>query len=129
MNRLLSQFARYASVGMISNAIGYLIYIALTQVGFGSKTAMSLTYGFGVMQTFIFNRGWSFRFVGAVKPAFVRYVIAYAFGYVINLIALILLVDQAGLPHQLVQGVMILLVAAMLFLIHRYWVFPHASKE
>jgi putative flippase GtrA len=129
LNRLFIQFARYASVGLISNAIGYLIYIALTQIGFGSKTAMSLTYAFGVVQTFILNRNWSFRFIGAMKPAFVRYMIAYAIGYVVNLLALMLLVDQAGLPHQPVQGVMILLVAAMLFLLHRFWVFPHASKE
>lgn len=125
----MTQLARYAIVGLASNVIGYLIYIALTRLGLGPKLAMTLLYGIGVLQTFVFNKGWSFRFAGAATPALVRYATAYALGYVINLLALMLFVDQAGLPHQLVQGVMIVVVAVMLFLAQRYWVFPHAPKS
>lgn len=117
------QFIRYVLVGLISNAILYGIYIVLTSLGMGLKLAMSLLYGVGVIQTFVFNKQWSFRFNGAAAPALVRYTTAYALGYVINFSAFILLVDQMELPHQWVQGVMIVVIAIMLFLAQRYWVF------
>ena len=128
MKRALTQFARYAIVGFASNVMGYGIYLVLTRIGLAPKVAMTLLYAIGVLQTFVFNKKWSFRFAGAAKPALVRYATAYALGYVVNLLALMLLVDQAGLPHQMVQGVMILVVAVMLFLAQRYWVFPQAPK-
>ncbi|WP_296543294.1 GtrA family protein [Rhodoferax sp.] len=116
-------------VGLVSNAIIYVIYLVLTQLGMGHKLAMSLLYAVGVLQTFFFNKKWSFRFDGAASPALVRYATAYALGYIVNLSALMLLVDQMGLPHQWVQGAMIVVVAVMLFLAQRYWVFPQLSRS
>lgn len=123
------QFIRYVVVGLASNAIIYVIYLVLTHFGMAPKLAMSLLYAVGVLQTFVFNKKWSFRFDGAATPALVRYATAYALGYVVNLSALMLLVDQMGLPHQWVQGVMIVVVAVMLFLAQRYWVFPQLSRS
>ena len=125
-----SAFVRFATVGVISNLTGYFIYIALNLAGMGPKLAMTLTYGLGVLQTFLFNRRWSFRFNGTVGPAMVRYIIAYGLGYLINFMALALLVDRIGLSHMFVQGVMIPIIAALLFLAQKYWVFPrvHAAE-
>ena len=124
-----SQLIRYAVVGLVSNVVSYLLYLLVTWFGMGPKTAMSLLYTMGVLQTFVFNKKWSFRFDGEVAPALVRYATVYMLGYAINLLALVLLVDQAGLQHQLVQGVMILVVAAMLFMAQRYWVFPKTPRS
>ena len=66
------QFIRYVVVGLVSNAMLYLVYILLTRLGMGPKLAMSLLYGGGVLQTFVFNRKWSFQFGGATTPALVR---------------------------------------------------------
>ncbi|PQJ97471.1 GtrA family protein [Chromatium okenii] len=125
------QLSRYALVGVASNAFGYFLYLLLTNVGMGYKSAMSLLYIVGVAQTFIFNRSWSFRHQGAMRGAFVRYVISYAIGYLLNLSVLWLAVDYFGFPHQIVQGAMIFTLALMLFLLQKYWVFlerdNHAS--
>ena len=122
-----SQFIRYAAVGLASNALVYLLYLLTTWLGVGPKTAMTSLYMLGVLQTFVMNKRWSFRFGGSTAPALARYATAYALGYVVNLLALVLLVDRAGLPHQLVQGVMILVVAVMLFIAQRYWVFAQRA--
>jgi putative flippase GtrA len=123
------QFICYVLVGLISNAILYGIYIVLTSLGMGQKLAMSLLYGVGVIQTFVYNKQWSFRFNGAAAPALMRYVTAYALGYVINFSALILLVDQMELPHEWVQGVMLVVIAIILFLAQRYWVFAPTKRN
>lgn len=117
------QLSRYAMVGLASNAIGYLLYLLFTDTGMGHKTAMSLLYAGGVAQTFYFNRSWSFAHRGIALRAFTRYVIAYALGYLFNLALLWIAVDQLQLPHQGVQAVAVVVVAASLFFMQKYWVF------
>ena len=123
----LGQFVRYATVGLVSNVVLYLAYLALTATGVGAKLAMSLLYLLGVVQTFIFNKRWSFRHGGMHGPAFVRYCVSYLAGYLINLVALMVLVDRMGYPHQLVQGVAIVVLAILLFLMQKFWVFRPTS--
>lgn len=93
----------------------------------GPKTAMSVLYVTGVLQTYFFNRQWTFGHQGNAGASLIRYVTAYAFGYFVNLVALMVLVDHIGLPHQAVQAGMIIAIAALLFLLQRYWVFPNTS--
>ena len=129
MRRSAGQFIRYATVGLISNAVGFFLYLVLTATGMEPKMAMTLLYGIGVAQTFIFNKRWSFRHGGLHGPAFARYCIAYGLGYVINLVVLIVLVDRMGYPHEIVQGVMVLSLAVMLFLLQKFWVFRPSSAS
>ena len=117
------QLSRYAVVGLASNAVGYLLYLLATWLGVGPKTAMTLLYLLGVLQTFVFNKRWSFRFVGAAAPAFVRYGIVYVLGYAINFLVIMLLVDQAKLPHQWVMAGLILFMAFFFFVGQKFWVF------
>ncbi len=128
MKGTLGQLLRYGLVGLASNGVLYLAYLALTSVGVGAKLAMSLLYAVGVAQTFFFNKRWSFRHEGAHRATFVRYCASYVIGYAVNLAALHLLVDRLGLPHQVVQGVMILVIAALLFLLQKLWVFRTDSS-
>lgn len=123
------QFLRYAVVGLGSNLLLYLAYLVLTTWGIGHKTSMTLLYALGVAQTFMFNRTWSFQHVGGLHSAFARYVAIYAFGYVLNLSLLWLFVDEIGLPHQIVQGILLLVLALLLFLLQKYWVFRVSMRE
>ncbi|MCP5418085.1 MAG: GtrA family protein [Chromatiaceae bacterium] len=123
------QVIRYAIVGLISNLLLYLIYLLLTWTGLGHKLSMSLLYGVGILQTFVFNKRWTFNHTGNMSSTFVKYISAYLLGYLINILALLLLVDNWGLPHQLVQGVMIFIIAAMLFILQRYWIFRSSSDH
>lgn len=118
------QFLRFAAVGVISNALLYLAYLLLTfLVGLEHKAAMSIVYVSGVLVTFFVNRAWSFEHTGAAHTAFVRYVLAYAIGYLVNLALLWLAVDLLLFPHHLVQAAAIVVVAACTFLLHKHWVF------
>lgn len=117
------QFIRYTVVGVASNATLYLLYLLATWLGAGPKTAMTGLYVLGVLQTFVFNKKWSFRFAGAAAPALIRYAMVYVLGYVINFMALMLLVDQAGLPHQWVMAGLVLFMAIFFFMGQKFWVF------
>lgn len=123
------EFARFATVGVVSNAALFLLYLLLTQLGLGHKLAASVTYVIGVLQTFVFNRSWSFQDRGAAGPALGRYITAYGLGYALNILVLALLVDRMGYPHPWVQGGMIIVLAVMLFAAQKLWVFRDKGKR
>jgi putative flippase GtrA len=123
MSRSFFQFIRYAAVGMASNGVGFVLYLLMTALGFGPKVSMSLLYTVGVLQSFIFNKKWTFNHHGDQTVAFLRYFLIYGFGYFINLGALIIFVDRFGYPHHLVQGAMIPVIAVLLFVMQKIWVF------
>ncbi|MFN3809358.1 MAG: GtrA family protein [Roseateles asaccharophilus] len=120
---LLRQIARYGVVGLLSNGIGYGLYLLLTFLGLGPKLTMSLLYVVGVLQTFLFNKRWTFQHDGSLSVTFVRYLLVYALGYLVNLAALCVFVDYYGWVHQYVQGAMILILALGLFSAQKLWVF------
>lgn len=57
-----------------------------------------------------------------------RYIIAHCFGYLINLVILIIFVDELGFVHQWVQAIAIVIVAAFLFLAFKFFVFPITNE-
>lgn len=123
MKTTLGQMIRYGIVGIASNAVLYLLYLAITSAGMEHKLAMTLLYMVGVVQTFLFNKRWSFGHDGSHRYAFLRYAMSYGLGYVVQLTALYFSVDRLGWPHQAVQGVMVFVVAALLFMLQKFWVF------
>ena len=56
-----------------------------------------------------------------------KYGLAYGTCYLINMSALIVFVDRIGLPHQVVQGAMILVIAVVMFLLQKFWVFTSSN--
>lgn len=129
MNNSLRQFVRYGIVGIFSNIIGYIIYLALTHFGTPPKLAMTLLYCAGVAQTFFFNKSWSFKFTGPQTPAFVRYATLYAAGYLINYSTMAYLIDKQNAPHEFVMAALMLAMPALFFLGQKFWVFTEAPRK
>ena len=123
MRQSVLQLFRYAIVGFFSNGVGFLLYLFLTYMGVGSKLSMSVLYMIGVLQTFIFNKKWTFSYQGKHNRTLFRYIVIYGAGYLINLYALSLFVDRFGYSHAWVQGVMIIVIALLLFVFQKIWVF------
>jgi putative flippase GtrA len=128
MKNTLGQALRFAIVGLASNGLGFCWYLLLTWQGMGPKMAMSLLFLIGTLQTFVFNKRWSFRYGGTDRMVLVRYMAVYGFGYLLNLVMLIVLVDYANLPHVPVQAAMICTVAGVMFVLQKFWVFASANS-
>lgn len=117
------QAFRFFVVGFTSNLVLYLLYLGLTRLGVGHKITMSFLYVVGVLQTFAFNKKWTFNYHGHRNMTLLRYISLYAVGYMINLGALIVMVDSYGYQHEWVQVVMIFVLAIFLFVGQKLWVF------
>ncbi|MBA2710844.1 MAG: GtrA family protein [Tatlockia sp.] len=124
----LFQFIRYGIVGIINNAIGYLIYLLVTFLWLEPKVAISLFYPVGALIGYFGHVKYSFAYAGKHRFALIRYWIAHLIGYSVNFLMLSILVDQFKFPHEGVQALAIFVVAATLFLLFKYFVFPSIGQ-
>lgn len=122
------QFARWVIVGVVTNTVLYLAYLALTRSLFAPQAAMTVVYVAGMLLGFVGNRLWSFEHAGRIDTALLRYVAVYALGYVINFAGLEIGVDMLGFPHEFVQGAMVIVVATVMFLMQKLFVFADPRK-
>ena len=123
------QLTRWLIVGTAVYAALYLVYLGLTASVFGPRTAMTAVYVAGVLLGFIGHRHWSFEHQGRLDSALVRYLGAYLLGYVLNLAGLQFGIEVLVWPHQLVQGVMVVVVAASMFMMQKYFVFARRYEH
>ena len=119
----ISELVRFGVVGLTSNVIIFCFYLGLTGVGVGHKISMSLLFAVSSILTFVVNKKWTFRQKLFSQFSLIKYIIIYSFAYSINLMAMFFLVDKFGYSHQIVQGVMIVTLSAILFPLLKFWVF------
>lgn len=125
----MQQLIRYGLVGLASNAAIYLIYLLLTYLGMEAKSAMTLVYLIGASIGFFGNRNWTFAHRGGSSSAVLRYVLAHVFGYIVNFLILFIFVDRFGYAHQWVQAAAIIIVAGILFVIFKFFVFNEKKRR
>ena len=119
----LRQLLRFGIVGVLSNLIGYLVYLLITYLGVGPKLTVSLLYPIGTYMSFVGNKSWTFGIKGrSIRPG-LKHILVYALGYLLNFLILMVFVDYLGFAHQLVQFVAIFVVALFLFVAMKFFVF------
>ena len=118
-----TEILRFGAVGLGSNALLYLLYLAATAVGIEPKVAVTLIYLVGVLQTFLLNKRWTFQHEGHVRRTAARYWVAYALAYAGNMVLVFIFVDMAGFDHRVVQGILVAVIGLALFALQKYWVF------
>ncbi|MBA3580919.1 MAG: GtrA family protein [Gammaproteobacteria bacterium] len=120
----VKQLFHYGLVGIVSNFAGYIIYLLITYFGASPKITMTILYIVGAGMGFVGNRKLTFKYTGDLLETGFRYSVVHCFGYLINLAMLIIMVDKLGYAHQWVQAIAIFVVAILLFLGFKFFVFP-----
>lgn len=123
------QLLRYGLLGLATNIAGFLVYLLVTHLGAPPAATMSFFYVIGAILGFWGNKRLTFAHQGGVLASGMRYVIAHAVGYCLNLSLLLIFVGRLGYPHQWVQGGAILIVAGYLFLAFKFFVFTNPERE
>ncbi|MEC5191558.1 MULTISPECIES: GtrA family protein [unclassified Arthrobacter] len=115
--------AKFVVVGLINNLTGYGIFVLLSLLGSAAIPAMTVSYGIGMVISFVGNRSWTFSHRASFVPAVFRFLTANAVGYGVNLAILWIFVTQLGLAQIPVQLFATACVAVCTFLAMRLWVF------
>ena len=55
-NPVFNQITKYAMVGVLSNLVLFLVYLAVTSLGGEPKATMAILYLLGVTQTYFANK-------------------------------------------------------------------------
>lgn len=127
MRVLLGEMARFAIVGVASNALLLMVFAVMLRAGVGSVAAMSLVYLLGLALSFTGNRHWTFRHAGSFSLSLRRYAALHMGCYVLNACALLLLVEHLHWPALPVQAGAVVVIACILFAGQRYWVFVRSA--
>ena len=122
---MAGQVVRYGMVGLLNNLLGYLIYLVITWLWLDPKVAVTFMYPIGAVTAYFGHARYSFTYSGRTSNGVVRYAIAHLIGYGANVGMLYVFSDRLGYAHQWVQAAAILVVAGMLYLLFRYFVFPN----
>lgn len=117
------QLLRYVVVGVATNLLLYGCFLVLLHAGWAYLAAMSVSYAVGIALAFVAQRSWTFAHQGARGMAAARFVACYGLGYLLNLAGLRLLVGGGLLGPAAAQAVMIVIVALVLFVLQKVWVF------
>jgi len=128
-SNLPRQIASFSFVGLCSNLLGYGAYLLIVANGMDPKITVTLLYFIGVLASYFANKRLTFRCTRSILSSGIRYLSVYILGYLINLSLIALFVDGLGVPHQLVQGIAILVVAVVMFIMLRLFVFGRHSSS
>ena len=124
---LLRQVIRYGVVGVLNNLLGYVIYLLITFFWLDPMVAISLLYPIGATTAYFGHSKYAFAYQGKHTHALARYIIAHLIGYSVDVFIMYLLWEKLKFPHQAVQAFAIVAVGGILFLLFKYFVFPHSK--
>ena len=114
--------ARFLVVGATNNLLMYGLFVLLTLRGIPPVPAATITYVLGMAISFVAHSRFTFRHRGDRGPAMIRFVLANVAGYLLN-VGLLHLLITIGLPAVLAQLIAVVVVAALLFVAMKQWVF------
>ncbi len=103
------QLLKYGIVGVLNTLLTAVVIWAVLKFGFGvvseeKATSMQMAvsnfagYSVGLVNSFIFNRNWTFKSKGDWKTGFLKFVLAFGICYVIQLGVVLFLNKYASIP-------------------------------
>lgn len=121
---LFTSAAWFVAIGATNNAVSYLLFALFVHVGgMNPVVAVTITYALGMVISFIGNRRLTFRHSGRIRATVVKFLVANAVGYGVNVLILHEFVSVLGFPALVVQLFAIAVVACITFFSMRLWVF------
>lgn len=117
-NEFLLQVLKYGIVGILNTSLTALTIWSILRFGYGvtdeaktSSFAMTVAnvsgYAVGVVSSFLFNRNWTFRNKSDWKTGFLKFLLAFAVCYVLQLSVVIGLNEWQLIPSVDVYGYVI----------------------
>lgn len=113
---------KFLLAGLLSNLLGYLIYLALT-LFLKPIICVALLYPLGVVLSYLSQKNLVFSSSQGGAGVLGKFICVHTIGYLLNLFILQYCISTGALPHQVAQLLAIVLVGLFLFLGMKYFVF------
>ena len=120
---------KFLVVGAMNTAFGLItIYLCKSLLALDDLYANISGYSFGLILSFLLNRGWTFRHSGDVSAAMLRFLTIFALAYASNLLAVLIALRVFGVNSYLSQAMGIAPYAVIFYLCSRYFVFGPTDR-
>jgi putative flippase GtrA len=115
---------RFALVGCANTLFGFaVIMTAGWLLQLGDVAANAVGYGCGLLLSFVLNRHYTFRYEGPSAGALVRYLLAFAVSYGVNVGVLVVFTTVLGQSSVLGQAVAVCSYSIAFYALSRWVVF------
>ena len=120
----ISQIMKYGSVGSVTNALGYIIYIAIANIIGLSPPVSAIISGFLVISlSFYLNKRFSFGNSSKSISMAVNYYILYVSAIFFHSFIIFIFSNVFGFAHEIIAGISIILISCSLFLVQKFLLF------
>lgn len=121
---ILNQLFRYSIVGILNTIIGLsVIFLLYNYFHFDYILANVAGYFFGLVNSFIWNKKWTFKSSEHYTKELIPFLIVFGISYLINLITVIFMVESLKINPNIAQVLGIAAYSSTNFLINKYWTF------
>ena len=120
----ISQIIKYGSVGSVTNALGYIIYIAIANIIGVSPPVSAVISGFLVIGlSYYLNKRFSFGTSSKSISMAVNYYILYVSAIFFHSFIIFIFSNVFGFAHEIIAGISIILISCSLFLVQKFLLF------
>lgn len=123
----LGRILRFGMVGLLSVGIYMLLFAAAVQL-VPPVPASLIAYLLSMLVNFVLQSRFSFRQKALSGTSAVRFVLMHMLCMALNSGLLWLMTEQLGLPAFASQAAIVVFIAALSYLISRFWVYPAAES-
>jgi putative flippase GtrA len=120
----ISQIIKYGSVGFVTNALGYMVYIVIANIIGVSPPVAAIISGFLVISlSFYLNKRFSFGNNSKSISMAVNYYILYVSAILFHSFIIFIFSNVFGFAHEIIAGISIILISCSLFLVQKFLLF------
>lgn len=115
---------RFVLVGVLNTIVGYgTIFILQNFVGMDYRLANAGGYALGLINSFFWNKFWTFRSKRHLKQEIIPFLIVFGICYLLNLGSLILFVERFGIHEDIAQALSMAIYTLCGWLGNKFWTF------
>ena len=121
---------RFAAVGVVNTTVTLaVIYGAKYFLALGDAPANLAGYVIGLLVSFLLNSAWTFAYRGEVIAALVRFCLAFALSYCLNLSVVLFLIQSVQFNDYLSHLAGMPIYTACFFLTCKFFVFRESAAR
>lgn len=124
--QIFRQFFKYSIIGVFNTIIGLgTIFVLFNVYGINYILANIIGYSFGLINSFIWNKRWTFRSLNHYSKEILPFFLIFLVSYIANLIVLIINVEVFKLNHNISFVLSSIIYVVIGFTANRKWTFSH----
>lgn len=128
--REFDRVTRFLAIGVLNTFVGLAtIYLCKWALETGDVIANMIGYAVGLINSFAWNRRWTFAHSGAALPAAMRFVIVFLFAYAVNLATVLAAIHVFGVNSYLAHALAIVPYTIFFYLGSKYFAFRSAPAR